>query len=120
MEQDNRNGSGLGFASGLIIGGLIGAVVAIVLAPQSGEETRELIRGKAHEFRGKAMDLASDLRDRATDLADDLRSQAEDLSKRGRGYASTTCAHNSTTPSRAGKKPLVPSSRTRDRLGVRS
>lgn len=84
MEQDNRNGSGLGFASGLIIGGLIGAAVAIVLAPQSGEETRDLIRGKAHEFKGKAMDLASDLRDRASDLAEDLRSQAEDLSKRGR------------------------------------
>jgi gas vesicle protein len=84
MEQDNRNNSGLGFASGLIIGGLIGAAVAIVLAPQSGEETRDLIRGKAHEFKGKAMDLASDLRDRASDLADNLRSQADDLGKRGR------------------------------------
>jgi gas vesicle protein len=85
MDQDkNNNNSGLGFVSGLIIGGLIGAVVALVLAPQSGEETRDLIRGKAHEFRGKAMDLASDLRDRATDLASDLRSQADELGRRGR------------------------------------
>lgn len=84
MDQDNRNNSGLGFASGLLIGGLIGAVVALVLAPQSGEETRDLIRGKAHEFKGKAMDMASDLRDRASDLADDLRSQADELGRRGR------------------------------------
>lgn len=83
MEQD-RNGSGLSFVSGLIIGGLIGAIVAIVLAPQSGEETRDLIRGKAHELKGKAMDLASDLRDRASDLADDLRSSADELARRGR------------------------------------
>lgn len=84
MSNDNRHDSGMGFFSGFVLGGLVGAVVAVVLAPQSGEETRDLIRGKAHEMKGKAMDVASDLKDRASDLADDLRSQADQLAARGR------------------------------------
>lgn len=84
MGNNDRHDSGMGFFSGFVLGGLVGAVVAVVLAPQSGEETRDLIRGKAHEVKGKAMDLASDLKNRASDLADDLRSQADELSKRGR------------------------------------
>ena len=82
--MNNRRDSGMGFFSGFVLGGLVGAVVAVVLAPQSGEETRDLIRGKAHEMKGKAMDMASDLKSRASDLADDLRAQADQLGKRGR------------------------------------
>lgn len=84
MSNNSHSDSGMGFFSGFLLGGLVGAVVAVVLAPQSGEETRDLIRGKAHEVKGKAMDMASDLKDRAADLADDLRAQADELSKRGR------------------------------------
>jgi len=80
----NRNDSGASFLSGLVIGAFAGAIIALVLAPQSGEETRELIIGKAQEAKGKALDLASDLRDLANQLADDLRKQAEDLSRRTR------------------------------------
>ena len=39
---------------GLLIGGLIGAVVGILYAPKSGEETREEIRHSAEELLEKA------------------------------------------------------------------
>ena len=58
MDNDNSN-SGVGFLSGLVIGAFAGAVLALVLAPQTGEETRELL-GKAQEAKGKALDMASD------------------------------------------------------------
>ena len=32
------------FFTGLVVGGLVGAAVALMLAPQSGEETRAQIR----------------------------------------------------------------------------
>ena len=39
------NDSDIGaFLSGFVIGGLVGAAVALILAPQSGEETRAQIR----------------------------------------------------------------------------
>ncbi|HXW77436.1 MAG TPA: YtxH domain-containing protein [Candidatus Eremiobacteraceae bacterium] len=92
MAQDDNRDSGLGFFSGLIIGGLVGAFFAIVLAPQSGEETRDLIRGRAHEAKNRAIDLAYDLKDRAATMADDLRAQAEQLSDIGRQAFDTTRA----------------------------
>lgn len=100
MDNDRSNG-GVGFLSGLVVGAFAGAVLALVLAPQSGEETRELISGKAQEARGKALDLASDLRDLANQLADDLRKQADDLAKKTRAAYETTAKRADTAVSAA-------------------
>jgi gas vesicle protein len=83
MDND-RGSAGVGFLSGLVIGAFAGAVIALMLAPQSGEETRDILLGKAQEAKGKALDLASDLRDLANQLADDLRKQADELAKKTR------------------------------------
>jgi gas vesicle protein len=85
------------FLSGLIIGGLVGAAVALLLAPQSGEETRVLIRDKsielkdraaetAEEARVKAEAAAVDARARADQLARDAKVKAEDLKVRGQSF----------------------------------
>lgn len=49
--MSERNGDLL---KGLIIGGLIGAVIGILYAPKSGRETREDIANKADELLAKA------------------------------------------------------------------
>ena len=50
------NDEGSGLAVGLILGALIGAAVALILAPQPGEKTRELLKTKADEWSVKAKD----------------------------------------------------------------
>jgi gas vesicle protein len=40
----------LGFLAGAVVGGAIGAGVALLFAPRSGEETREILKKKAEEF----------------------------------------------------------------------
>ena len=91
MDNDRSSAAGgVGFLSGLVVGAFAGAVVALVLAPQSGEETRELIVGTAQEATGKALDLASDLRDLANQLSEDLRRQADELSKKTRAAYEAT------------------------------
>lgn len=45
---------GAEFFAGLVIGGLVGATLALLLAPQSGEETRAQIRDKSIEYKGRA------------------------------------------------------------------
>lgn len=90
MAQGDRKDSGIGFASGLLIGGFVGAILAILFAPQSGEETREFLRDKAQEAKGRALDLASDLKDRATTVQSQLRSQADELQARGRDFVDKT------------------------------
>jgi gas vesicle protein len=43
-----------GFIKGIVFGGVIGAVIAILYAPQSGRKTREDIDRKTQEFLTKA------------------------------------------------------------------
>ena len=48
----------------------IGVAVGILFAPKAGDETRELIRGKAGEGKDYLRRRSSELRDTATDLVD--------------------------------------------------
>jgi len=72
--------SGLEFFAGFVIGGLVGAAVALILAPQSGEETRAQIRERSIELRDRAGELAVEARQRAEELSEEARRRAEDLS----------------------------------------
>lgn len=47
--SDNSNDLGA-FLAGFVIGGLVGAATAIILTPQSGEETRSKIANKSNEL----------------------------------------------------------------------
>ncbi|MBM3461839.1 MAG: YtxH domain-containing protein [Armatimonadetes bacterium] len=53
----------LPFVFGLLVGSLVGAATAIILAPQSGAQTRELISAKANEAKVKAGSYAGELKE---------------------------------------------------------
>jgi gas vesicle protein len=67
------------FLVGFVVGGLTGAVVSLLFAPQSGEETRALIKDKSIELRDKAQVTAEEALARAESLAADARKRAEEL-----------------------------------------
>ena len=69
------------FLVGFIVGGLSGAVVALLFAPQSGEETRALIKDKSIELRDKAQITAEEAIARAEAAAADARARADDLAR---------------------------------------
>jgi gas vesicle protein len=60
--------SGVDFIAGFLVGALVGAAAALLLAPQSGEETRTLIREKGIELGERADELSLEARRRAEDL----------------------------------------------------
>ena len=62
MADDGGNGLP-GFVTGLAIGALAGATLAMILAPQSGEDTRDLLVAKAREAGERARDTAGDAGD---------------------------------------------------------
>ena len=72
--------SGLEFFAGFVIGGLVGAAVALILAPQSGEETRAQIRERSIELKERAGELAVEARQKAEELSEEARKRAEELS----------------------------------------
>ena len=54
MSERNESESSFGaFLAGFIIGGLVGAAVALILAPQSGEETRSQFTERSVEWRNR-------------------------------------------------------------------
>jgi gas vesicle protein len=50
------------FGAGVALGALIGAGAALLYAPQSGEETREMLSERAHELRGRMGERIDDAR----------------------------------------------------------
>ena len=52
------------FLAGFVIGSLVGAAAALLLAPQSGEQTRTMIRDKSIELKDRAGESAADLQHR--------------------------------------------------------
>ncbi len=62
--MDNRK-DGIGFVFGLLVGALVGASIAVILAPQSGDDTRGALRTRAEDLRHKAHDLVAEMKDDA-------------------------------------------------------
>jgi len=64
MMNESEHGGAKTFTAGLLIGALVGAGVALLFAPQSGEETRRLIRRRAKHLADDARDRYEDVRHR--------------------------------------------------------
>jgi DNA phosphorothioation-dependent restriction protein DptG len=78
MSEKNDFGA---FLIGFIVGGLTGAAVSLLFAPQSGEETRALIHDKAIELRDRATETVEEARVRAEEAWSDAKEKAEEWSK---------------------------------------
>ncbi len=66
------------FLAGFVIGGLVGAAAALILAPQSGSETRSQIVGKSQEFREVGSRRASQARETASGYVHDISDMASE------------------------------------------
>jgi gas vesicle protein len=69
------------FLLGFLVGGLTGAVVSLLYAPQSGEQTRAVIKEKAIELRDKTTDTLEETYNRAEIAASDAVEKAQELIK---------------------------------------
>ena len=67
------------FVTGFVIGGAIGAIAGILLAPQSGEETRESIGNMAKGVAKKTDRTVKDIQDRADSIVSDLQEKGDEI-----------------------------------------
>ncbi len=90
--SENSNDLGA-FLAGFVIGGLVGAATALILAPQSGEETREQIAARSdalrqaggervQQYREAAGSYTQEYRDRAGNVVAETRTRIQDASGR--------------------------------------
>lgn len=85
--EEHKTNTAAPVVAGLVIGGLAGAGVALLLAPQSGKETRTQIQQKTMELRDRTavtMDEAiSQVKTKTQQLTEDVREKAGELQHRG-------------------------------------
>ena len=75
------------FLSGLLIGGLAGAVAMLFMAPQSGRDTRLQIRNKGMLIRDRVAETADEARQRAGEMAGQARERATEMAAQARERA---------------------------------
>ena len=101
QEHENDANNTWGFLAGLLIGGLAGAVVMLLLAPQSGKKTRTQIQLKSIELRDQAVknveDAMAQTRTKARQITADVHEQADELEQRGQDVVDEQRDHLGTT-----------------------
>lgn len=85
-HRDNGNSYGLSFVS-FIAGSMIGAGIALLYAPQSGERTRLEVRERAERTIIKAQKLEDDIKETIGHLIGDIRLRVNHLMEEGRYVA---------------------------------
>jgi gas vesicle protein len=73
----------LGVLVGMLIGGLAGAVTMLLLAPQSGKDTRKQLQEKSIELRNRTTEMVEDtmaqVRTKANDLTAGLKDRGQEI-----------------------------------------
>lgn len=94
---------------GMLIGGLAGAVTMLLLAPQSGKETRNQIQQKSIELRDRTSEIVEDtmaqIRSSVDKISLDGREKIKELKQYGQELAVDQLDHVSEA-AKAGKKAL--------------
>ncbi|HIE57490.1 MAG TPA: YtxH domain-containing protein [Anaerolineales bacterium] len=92
--SSNKSGEFGAFIVGFFVGGLVGAATALLMAPQSGEETRALIQEKGIELKDKANMATEDALARAEAAKAEALAHAEAMrAKAEEALASIQKAH---------------------------
>ena len=67
------------FIAGFAVGSLVGAVIGILLAPQTGEGTREQLIDKSKEICDKAHSTVSEIQNKADGIVSDMQAKGDEL-----------------------------------------
>lgn len=73
------NTGSVDFLAGFLVGALVGAAAALLLAPQSGEDTRTQLRDKGVELGQRAEELQIQAKDRAEELQIQAKDRADEM-----------------------------------------
>jgi gas vesicle protein len=78
MKNDTKKMLG-----GFLLGGTVGAVLAILYAPKSGKEMRKDISKKTRQIKNNAIDLVEDVIEDIKEFASDIKEKTESIIEEG-------------------------------------
>ena len=80
MANDRNDAAG--YLGWFFLGGMIGAVAALLVAPKTGRETREILAERGNEVAKRAQAMANDAQGRAGEWFDKSRELFEEQTQR--------------------------------------
>ena len=80
--MSEARGDATGYLGWFLLGTVVGAGVALLLAPQAGKETREALSEKGSELAKRAQDVTGDFQVRASELLEKGREAIKEQSQR--------------------------------------
>ena len=109
QEPKTRSNNISGVLAGMLIGSLAGAVTMLLLAPQSGKDTRTQLMEKGIELRDRATGMAEDamaqVRSNVNKISTGGREKAHELLQQGEALVVEQLDHISEA-AKAGKKAI--------------
>ncbi|MEF3307467.1 YtxH domain-containing protein [Paenibacillus sp. GYB004] len=79
--MSEQNGRGKDFLIGAVVGGVLGAVTALLFAPKSGKELRADLSDQAHKVSEKTQELAGTVGVKTKELADTVGVKTQEIAK---------------------------------------
>jgi gas vesicle protein len=84
--MSSRDSGTIYFIAGLLMGGLVGAGIGMILAPETGEVTREKVRKAGNKLIKQSMDAletinTSDISPAMEKIADQVKTGAKEIRK---------------------------------------
>lgn len=70
------------FLAGFLVGGAIGAIAGVLLAPKSGEETRQMIADGAKDALKRADETVKEIQSKADDVVSDMQKKGDEIKER--------------------------------------
>ncbi len=108
-QEYNKHNNILGVIAGILVGSLAGALTMLLLAPQSGEDTRTQIKEKSIELRDRTTEIVEDAMAQVRMNRDKItmggRNKAKDLLHQGQALVVEQLEHVSEA-AQAGKKAI--------------
>lgn len=71
--------SGTKFLAGFIVGGAIGAIAGILLAPKSGAETRAMLADTTRDLAKRADETVKEIQEKADNVVSDLQKKSDEI-----------------------------------------
>lgn len=79
-RSGDNSGAG-SFLLGALVGGVIGAAAALILAPKTGSEMRQDLSTQASQLKNKSIELSTVAKEKATELSVVAKEKTEELGK---------------------------------------